>query len=217
MGRPSKRGELLEVGVSILHRRGYAQASVESITDAAGVPKGSFFNHFGSKEAFAVQALQQYYLRWQAKSAPIVADASLGTTEKLRRLLAIVTEAGRDHAYSYGCLVGNLAAELTCESAEVRQEISVIFEKWGQPFEAVIRAGQEAGELTATLPPAHAARFIVNALQGALLRAKVDHSAAPLEELTEIVNLVVVLSGEAKAISKTKPKAATKRKSPQRV
>lgn len=60
MGRPSRRGELLDIGVDVLHRRGYSAASVEAITELAGVPKGAFFNHFGSKEAFAVEALRRY-------------------------------------------------------------------------------------------------------------------------------------------------------------
>ena len=40
--------------------RGFSACSVQDITEAAGVPKGSFYNHFKSKEALAAEILTQY-------------------------------------------------------------------------------------------------------------------------------------------------------------
>jgi TetR/AcrR family transcriptional repressor of nem operon len=53
MARPSKRNEIIRSGVGTLFRKGYAGAGVRDITAEAGVPLGSFTNHFGSKEEFA--------------------------------------------------------------------------------------------------------------------------------------------------------------------
>ena len=41
--------------------RGYFGASVRDIVKAAGVPQGSFTNHFTSKEAFAEEVLELYF------------------------------------------------------------------------------------------------------------------------------------------------------------
>jgi TetR/AcrR family transcriptional repressor of nem operon len=187
MGRPSKRGELLEAGVDVFHRYGYAAASVESITEAAGVPKGALFNHFGSKEAFAIEALRRYFERWRESIAPIVPDRRIDAGKKLRLLIAAMTDQARQSSYSFGCMVGNFSAELSSQHDDIRRAISEIFRDWAVPFETVIAEGQKAGELSTILQPSQAARFIVNGLQGALLRCKVDRDSPPLRDLEEIV------------------------------
>ncbi len=47
------RERLLEAGVRIFSKSGFNGCSVQDITECAGVPKGSFYNHFDSKEAWA--------------------------------------------------------------------------------------------------------------------------------------------------------------------
>jgi AcrR family transcriptional regulator len=54
------RGKLVEAGLETLHAKGFNGCSVQDITEAAGVPKGSFFNHFKTKEALALEVLGPY-------------------------------------------------------------------------------------------------------------------------------------------------------------
>ncbi len=185
MSRPSKRAEILRAGVEVLHKRGYGVASVESITDAAGVPKGSFFNHFKSKEEFAAEALAAYFLPWTQKSQTILERADLDSREKLAALLRIATDKARG-CYD-GCMIGNLSLELANESEPVRQVLATILASWSLSFEQVIRDGQENGSFKKVLDPEKTARFIVNFFQGAILRAKVDRSDAATKEFEEIV------------------------------
>ena len=56
MARPSLREKLASSAVETLHASGFNGCSIQDITDAAGVPKGSFFNHFENKEALAIDA-----------------------------------------------------------------------------------------------------------------------------------------------------------------
>ena len=63
MPRPSVRPQLVEAALDQFHTRGFHNCSVDDIAKAAGVPKGSFYNHFASKDALAVEALQQYQQR----------------------------------------------------------------------------------------------------------------------------------------------------------
>src|SRR5579859_3093885 len=60
MARHSLREEIVEAALEQFHAYGFNAAGVKDITDSAGVPKGSFYNHFDSKEALAVVALQRY-------------------------------------------------------------------------------------------------------------------------------------------------------------
>jgi len=60
MARPSLREKLACSAVDTLHTFGFKGCSIQDITEAAGVPKGSFFNHFENKEDLAIDALRRY-------------------------------------------------------------------------------------------------------------------------------------------------------------
>lgn len=185
MGRVSKREDILRAGVELLHKRGYGVASVESISEAAGVPKGSFFNHFHTKEQFAGEALNAYFLPWTQKSDAILARPDLSSTEKLLALLEIAT--GKARGCYDGCMIGNLSLELAHQSEPVRTLLVSILSAWTSSFERVIREGQASGEFAASLVPDKTARFIVNLFQGAILRAKVDRSDQATDEFQDMV------------------------------
>src|SRR6201986_2632898 len=61
MPKPSNREKILTEGLRVVHERGFAGASVRDIVAAAGVPQGSFTNHFASKEAFCLEVLNLYH------------------------------------------------------------------------------------------------------------------------------------------------------------
>src|SRR3954447_13517958 len=61
MAKASNREKILTAGLRVVHAHGYAGASVRDIVEAAGVPQGSFTNHFSSKEAFGLEILELYF------------------------------------------------------------------------------------------------------------------------------------------------------------
>jgi AcrR family transcriptional regulator len=63
MPKPSHREKILTEGLRVVHERGFAGTSVRDIVQAAGVPQGSFTNHFASKEAFGLEVLDLYFAR----------------------------------------------------------------------------------------------------------------------------------------------------------
>src|ERR1700748_773854 len=85
MPRPANldtRTKLLEKGGDLLSRMGFNATGVQEITAAAGVPKGSFYNYFDSKEAFAVAVLTEY---WEAVVAEYGAILNQPRTPPLSR------------------------------------------------------------------------------------------------------------------------------------
>ena len=62
MARPSNRDKILSAGLRVINEQGYAAASVRDIVKAAGATLGSFTNHFASKEAFALEIIELYFL-----------------------------------------------------------------------------------------------------------------------------------------------------------
>src|ERR1700712_2645213 len=113
---PDVRRRLLSAGLDLVHGRGFAASGVKDITDAAGVPKGSFYAYFSSKEAFATAILEHYWADIEARLLPILAadDPSQQRIARFFHALADEHEAGD---FLLGCLIGNLSLELGGTSA----------------------------------------------------------------------------------------------------
>ena len=63
MKQGTTRDHLISTGLKVLHARGFHATGVQDITDAAQVPKGSFYTHFDSKERFGAEVLGRYWER----------------------------------------------------------------------------------------------------------------------------------------------------------
>src|SRR5262249_32053140 len=77
MGRPGVRDRLLDAAMETLHRYGFNGSGVQDITNAAGVPKGSFYNHFESKVVLCAEALEHYWQQAKSSTLSILLDDSL--------------------------------------------------------------------------------------------------------------------------------------------
>src|SRR5580692_1340022 len=90
--KPSNREKILTEGLRVVHERGFAGASVRDIVQAAGVPQGSFTNHFASKEAFGLEVIERYLATGrETMRATLLNDA----LPPLQRLEAYI-DAGKD-------------------------------------------------------------------------------------------------------------------------
>ena len=161
---PSVRSNSSKSALEQFHSRGFHNCSVEDITRAAGVPKGSFYNHFASKDALAVEALQQYQQRsvWRTTD-----DADLPPLIRLRHrfeaMRAVLTERG----YTRGCLIGNMGTELADLNPAVRAEVQASLDYRSAATTELLRAAQERGDLShRTSIPDVLGPFLIDAWEG---------------------------------------------------
>src|ERR1700748_3968329 len=61
------REKLIQSGIQAIHASGYGGTSIQNIVESADVPKGSFYNFFPSKEAFAAEVIDAYSNRGQER------------------------------------------------------------------------------------------------------------------------------------------------------
>jgi TetR/AcrR family transcriptional repressor of nem operon len=180
MPRPALREQLLAAGLESFHRRGFNATSVQDITDAAGAPKGSFYNHFESKEALAAEALEKYVERARERRT-ILRDLEVPPLRRLRRYFRTLSQATIGDEFAAGCLLGNFAAELSPQSPLLRKRVGEAFAAWVEAIAGVIGEGQKAGEIPGKVPARALAEFIIHAWEGAVLLAKVEKDRAPLD------------------------------------
>jgi TetR/AcrR family transcriptional regulator, transcriptional repressor for nem operon len=172
---------LTEAGYALFQEAGYNATGIAQITERAGVPKGSFYNHFDSKEAFAAAILRHYADKvegaWQEALAT-APDTPLATIAHVFQTFA------RHHARTgcQGCLVGNFAGEMVRASPLCQHEIDHILVTWRQRLAELIAQAQQAGQARSDMDALTLSTFFWDAWEGALLRAKIAGHAAPLQD-----------------------------------
>ncbi len=85
-----------------------------------------------------------------------------------------------------GCMLGNFACELSNQSPLIREQVATAFDTWCDEIALVIGEAQQAGTVSKALPSKALASFVLNAWEGAVLRAQVDKDPAPLHLFLKI-------------------------------
>ena len=184
---PETRSRLLEKGGDLVSSRGFNATGVQEITTAAGVPKGSFYNYFDSKEAFAVAVLTDYWDAVVAEFGPILNERNSPPLPRIARYFAGLAEFHERRRYAVGCLIGNMALEVTPTSEEVRIKLSAIYREWSAALAGCLREAQEENSLSAHKDPGQLAVALIDAFEGAVMRAKVERSRAPFDSFERFV------------------------------
>jgi TetR/AcrR family transcriptional repressor of nem operon len=179
MPRPSLKENIVEAAIEQLHKHGYHGSSVEDITRAAGVPKGSFYNHFGSKEALAVEAVHRFAVR-SGWTDPVPAGQS--ALRELRTRFENMRRVLHGYEFARGCLFGNMANELADHSQKMRNEITANLEQWSEHAAELIAAAQRDGEVATTADAQLLGRFVVNSWEGAVIRSKAVQGDGPFQD-----------------------------------
>jgi TetR/AcrR family transcriptional repressor of nem operon len=187
MPKPSHREKILTEGMRVVHARGFANASVRDIVQAAGVPQGSFTNHFASKEAFGLEVIELYF----SNSVQVIADTLRNDARPpLERLGAYIdaTKARLDRdQMRNGCLFGNFTAEASDHSELIRHRLVEIFAEVQRSIAYCLQAAVALGEIPKGLDCDDTAAFVVASMQGANLLAKAQRSTAPVERFKRIL------------------------------
>jgi TetR/AcrR family transcriptional repressor of nem operon len=186
MPRPSVREEIVEAALKTLHQRGFNATGVQDITEAAGVPKGSFYNHFESKEALGLVALERY---WEGalRSLEVLKNADIAPIARLRSYFRGLNELARKLKYRPGCMIGNLSIEMTDQSPAMREHLAAILAKWSRAIELCVKEAQADGSIRRDLDARAIGAFLLNSWEGAVLRSKVDRNDASFEAFEKIV------------------------------
>jgi len=200
MPKPSHREKILQEGLKVVHAHGFANASVRDIVQAAGVPQGSFTNHFASKEAFGLEVIDLYFAAAEKTISATLRNDALPPLQRLRAYI----DAGKEHlncdSMRAGCLLGNFAAEASQHSEAIRQRLLQIFAEVRASIAYCLKAAVEAGEIAPSSDCDEIAAFVVSSLQGANLMAKTERSPLPVERLKDILfNVLIPRIGQPRA------------------
>lgn len=187
MPKPSHREKLLQEGLKVVLSQGYGGASVRDIVRAAGVPQGSFTNHFSSKEAFAQEVLERYFSLVRGNIDKTLRDDSLPPFRRLRAWIDLQIAFLKKEDFRTGCLIGNFCIEASDQSAVIRRRLTEMFDDINESIVRCLKAAVDAGELPASTDVRELAGFVYSSWQGAILQSKVEQSVKPLERFKKVL------------------------------
>lgn len=192
MPKPSNREKILDAGLRVVHQHGFAGASVRDIVQAAGVPQGSFTNHFASKEAFGLEVIDLYFANATNTMRETLRNDALPPLQRLRAYIDAGKNRLNKDGMRNGCLFGNFTAEASDHSELMRLRLVEVFGEVQKSVAYCLRAAVKAGEISPSTDCDEIAAFIVSSLQGANLLAKAQRSPVPVERFKEILFSMVL-------------------------
>lgn len=188
-GRPPKvaraddfdtRDALIRCGVEVLTEQSFMATGIDGVLKRVGVPKGSFYHYFASKEAFGFAVLERYAAFFAKRLDRWLLDDSLSPMERLAGFVQFSKTSMASYDYRCGCLVGNMGQEVSILPEGFREVLENIFLDWQRRLEVCFEAAKQAGELPQHADCAELAAYFWIGWEGAVLRARLVKSDKPL-------------------------------------
>ena len=183
--RQATRERLVRAGIEILTEQGFASTGIDAVLKRVGVPKGSFYHYFASKEAFGHAVIEGYAAYFARKLDRWLLDTSRAPLDRLRDFVADGKAGLRRFGFRRGCLIGNLGQELGGTHAGLREPLEAVFADWQGRVARCLDDAVAAGDLAADADTTRLAEIFWIGWEGAILRAKLVRDTAPVDLFTE--------------------------------
>ena len=174
--------------MDLMWLNGYHATSVKDIVSASGIPKGSFYNYFESKESFAKEALKLYMTEGEEIVNDTLANEHLAPLERLKRFYKRrIDHMERQMQLKKGCFASNMASELGDTNDDLSKVIQEVLDELKVPIKEAVRLAQIDGSIQSVADPSEITDFMENSFRGAFMEMKSSRSAEPLRNCNKFI------------------------------
>jgi TetR/AcrR family transcriptional repressor of nem operon len=177
------RERILASAEQVVGAKGFNGCGLNEILTRAGVPKGSFYHYFASKEALGVALIERARDEHVELMRPMLTDRERSPRERLRAVFEMGYEECKENGTTCECLIPKLALETSQLSDPVHAAVQNAYRQWTSMLANVLREGQAAGEIAASQDAEHLASVLVMLWEGATIRMQIERSLRPLEDM----------------------------------
>ncbi|MGL5455911.1 MAG: TetR/AcrR family transcriptional regulator [Enterobacterales bacterium] len=189
------REHLLATGEHLCMQRGFTGMGLSELLKTAGVPKGSFYHYFRSKEAFGVAMLERHFAGYHQRLA---ADFDTGPGNYRDRILAYYQQTLNQFCQQ-GIISGCLTVKLSAEVCDLSEDMRTAMDQGAGKIMTILAQALEKGRdshcLTFAGEPLQQAQILYALWLGANLQAKISRSATPLENALAHVERIIATPG----------------------
>jgi TetR/AcrR family transcriptional repressor of nem operon len=180
------RTALIRFGTEMCTERGFQVTGIDEVLKHVGVPKGSFYHFFSSKREFGEAVIDNYAQYLSRKLDRLLSDPKRRPLERLAAFTREAQQGVAKYQFRRGCLVGNLGQELGGLDDVFRRRLEAVLLSWQKRTAQCLAEALHAGDLPAGSNVDRLAEFFWIGWEGAILRAKLSRSVAPMKNFTEI-------------------------------
>jgi TetR/AcrR family transcriptional regulator, transcriptional repressor for nem operon len=187
----SHKERLLRQGTKLFYAQGFHGTTVDAVLASAGVPKGSFYHHFGSKDAFGQAVLDRYmqfqsdlFDKWAAKKDVATADKLTGYFKELSQLFV-------KSGFQRACLTGKFSTEVAASSDLFRDQLADQIRAWKSKIVELLQQGQAVGDVRGDRPAEELANGVLSLIQGAFVLALSTRDRDTLAAVAANVSLLI--------------------------
>ncbi|MCX4483088.1 TetR/AcrR family transcriptional regulator [Streptomyces anulatus] len=175
------RRSILDTAQRIMARKGFSAVGINEVLTAAGVPKGSFYHFFGSKDAFGEAMIRAYFTDYLADMDRILAEPGQTSAERLTHYWQNWRETQSIDECQGKCLAVKLGAEVSDLSEAMRLALKEGTTAIVERLERTISAGVEDGSLTIDASAQDTAQALYDMWLGASVMVKIHRDIGPLD------------------------------------
>jgi TetR/AcrR family transcriptional repressor of nem operon len=179
--------KILSAGARLVWQKGFNATGLQEILKEAGVPKGSFYFYFESKESFGLELIDVYISFFERELDGIMMDRTKEGIVRIKAFLDFFRIVLEKENYTGGCPLGNLALEMGDINEKFGDRIAQGFEEIESKILGCLNDAKKSGDVPKSVNAESAASFILNSWEGALVRVKVDKSLKPLDLLEDFI------------------------------
>ncbi len=183
MAQPTRQ-LLLEKGIELLLQHGYHDLGIAALLETTGIPKGSFYHHFGSKQDYALQVIDLYMQDVHAGLEACLGDTRCPPLDRIRNFFEASEDKYRTQGY-LGCLLGGLGQELSGVSEVFRHKVEQCLDQIAGQLAGCLHEAARRGDLPPGAQPERLAELLVNCWEGAALRTRLRRDPAPLRDMLD--------------------------------
>jgi len=188
-GRPAKshldygnaQEALLRSGIELLTEKGFNGTGLDEILKRVNVPKGSFYHYFKNKETYGCAVIDSYSDYFVKKLKHHLIESELPALEALNSFMEDAMQGMERFDYKRGCLIGNMAQELSSSNENYRAKLESVFEIWRKLIADCLNQAKQEGTLSKEADSNQLADFFWIGWEGAVMHSKLTKNKQPME------------------------------------
>ncbi|MGQ5289264.1 TetR/AcrR family transcriptional regulator [Pectobacterium actinidiae] len=175
------RKHILDTAYGIIATKGFSGVGINEILTSSGIPKGSFYYYFGTKEAFGEALLAEYFDTYLTRISGILSASGESAGIRLMRYFSYWADSQSSTDATNKCLAVKLGAEVSDMSEIMRLALDRGTRRVVLLLETTLREGLSDGSLSVSEDPMSMAEMLYNLWLGACVRQKITRDSASLK------------------------------------
>jgi TetR/AcrR family transcriptional regulator, transcriptional repressor for nem operon len=168
-----KKEDIIREGFAQMQRKGYNNTTIDEIINKLGIPKGSFYYYFESKESFTIVLLDQYRKKMMGEINLVLEDKSNSPVTRILGLYSgYIDSYINESVFGYGNFASKICQEVGEIYPSIKKAANEVFINLKQLHVKCLEEAKQCGEIRKETDTEKLAEWVIYAWEGAILRMK---------------------------------------------